>query len=101
MSDEREKYFLTIGGHSVDMRRAFPVLLRDTVNVQKMGANAEAFANKDPMAGVYPIFYYANKANPNVTLDNVLDMTAKDFEAACEMFLSLKSEQEKNLDRPT
>lgn len=101
MSDDREKYVLTIGGHRVDLRRAFPVLLRDQVNVQKLGASPEAFANKDPMAGVHFLFYYVNKATPGVTLDNILDMTAKDFEAACELFGELKKEQEANLDRPT
>lgn len=99
--DDREKYVIQVAGKRVDMRRAFPVLLRDTVNVQKMGANPDAFAAKDPMAGVYFLFYYVNKANPDLTLDNILDMTAKDFELACEMFGELRKEQEVNLDRPT
>lgn len=101
MSDDREKYVLTISGKRVDLKRAFPVLLRDTVNVQKLGATHEAFANKDPMAGVNFLYYYVNKANPEVSMDDILNMTAKDFESACELFADLRKEQESNLDRPT
>lgn len=101
MDSDREKYVLTVGGKRVDLRRAFPVLLRDTVNVQKLGASHDAFANKDPMAGVYFLFYYVNKVNPDVSMEDVLDMTAKDFEAACTLFGELRNEQDKNLDRPT
>lgn len=108
MSDEGEseqvavdQYVVTIAGKRVDMRLAFPVRVKDSIEVHRRGATPQAFEARDPSAGAIMLGYYISKANPALSVDDVMEMSAAQFEHVAGLFGELRKKQEDEMDRPT
>lgn len=96
-----DQYVIKVAGKRVDMRRAFPVRVKDSIEVHRRGATPQAFEARDPTAGAIMLGYYINKANPEVTVDDVMEMSAKEFERAADIFRIIREQQDEETDRPT
>lgn len=96
-----EQYIIKVAGKRVDMRRAFPVRVKDSIEVHRRGATPQAFESRDPTAGAIMLGYYINKANPEVSVDDVMEMSAKEFEHAADIFRIIREQQDQDTDRPT
>lgn len=96
-----DQYIIKVSGKRVDMRRAFPVRVKDSIEVHRRGATPQAFEARDPTAGAIMLGYYINKANPEVTVDDVMEMSAKEFERAADIFRIIREQQDEDTDRPT